>query len=85
MTRAQDIEEAQTALAGAGAKPGEIVIADLCAKAIAASMSCARIINADPGSTLQSRPQHVTAFAQDVILAIDQQTHHLTLGDAEAE
>ena len=34
-------------------------------------------------SGLQPRPQHVTAFGQETVLAIDQQPHHLALGDAE--
>ena len=62
MSGAQQVEEVQPALARARAEPGEIVVADLRAKAVAPRVSRAGIVDADPGGALQPRPQHVTGF-----------------------
>ena len=80
---AQQVEEVEPALGRPRAEPGEVVVADLRAEAVAASVACAGVVHRDPGSGLQPRPQHVTAFDQKTVLAIDQQPHHLALRDAE--
>lgn len=85
MSGAQQVEEVQPALARARAEPGEIVVADLRAKAVAPRVSRAGIVGADPGGALQPRPQHVTGFGEEAILLINQQAHHLALGDVDAE
>ncbi len=85
VSRAQQIEEVQPALARPGAEPGEVVVADLRAEGILAGMACTGIVDRDPGRGLQAGPQHLTALSEEVVLTIDQQAHHLALGDAEAD
>ena len=82
---AQQIEEVQPALARPRAEPGEVVVADLRAEAILAGMARTGIVDRDPGRRLQASPQHLTAFSQEAVLTIDQQAHHLALGDADAD
>ena len=45
----------------------------------------AGVVHRDPGRGLQAGPQHVAAFGEEPIVAINQQAHRLSLGDAEAE
>ena len=82
---AQQIEEVQPALARPGAEPGEVVIADLRAEAVLACVARAGVVHRDPGRRLQARPQHVTVLGEEPILSGDQQAHHLSLGDGDAD
>ena len=82
---AQQAEEVQPALAGGGAEPGEVLVADLGADAVRAGVASAGIVDRDPGRRLQPRPQHVAGFGDEAILAGDQQPHHLALGDVDAD
>jgi hypothetical protein len=61
----QQIEEVQPALAWPGGEPGEVVIADLRAEAVLASMARAGIVHQDPGRRLQAGPQHVTVLTRN--------------------
>jgi hypothetical protein len=82
---AQQIEEVQPALARPGAEPGKFVIADLRAEAVPARVTRARVVHGDPGGRLQACPQNVTVLGQEPILSGDQQAHHLSLGDGDAD
>ena len=62
-----------------------MVVADLRADAIAALVARASVVHRDPGGGLQPRSQHVARFVEKAVMAVDQQTHDLTLGDAEAD
>ena len=79
------VEEVQPALAGPCAEPGEVVVADLRAEAVPAGMARTGVVHRDPGRRPQAHTQHVAALGQKVVLAVDQQTHHMPLGDADAD
>ena len=53
---AQQVEEVEPALARPRAEPGEGVVTDLRAEAVAASVPGAGVVHGDPGSGLQPRP-----------------------------
>ena len=82
---AQQVEEVEPALAGRGAKPGEMRVADLGAHAVARLVPCAGVIDADPGRIRQTRTQHVAGFVAEGVLACDQQAHDLALGHVGAD
>ena len=48
-------------------------------------MARAGIVHRDPGRRLQARPQHVTVLFEEAVLSSDQQAHHLSLGDGDAD
>ena len=79
------IEEVQPALARPGAEPGKIVVADLRAEAVLASMACTGVVHRDPGRRPQACPQYVTVLIEEPVLSSDQQAHHLPLGDGNAD
>jgi hypothetical protein len=82
---AQQIEEVQTALAARRAEPGEMIIAELRAGAVAGLVARAGIIHAHPGRIAQSGAQNAARFRQEAILAGNQQTHHLPPQDIDAD
>jgi len=53
--------------------------------AVRQGMACAGVVDADPGRYPKSRPQYVTAHGHEAVLASDQQPHHLTLRDVDAD
>ncbi len=81
----QQVEEVQPALARPRAEPGEVVIADLRAEPVLAGMARAGVVHRDPTRGLQAGPQHIMVFHQEPILPGNQQAHHLSLGDADAD
>src|SRR5215204_3028317 len=81
MPGAQQLEEVQPALAGGGAEPGEMVIADLRAAAVRRPVPRPGVVDRDPGRTRQPGPQHVTALVEEALLIPDQQAHDPPLGD----
>src|SRR6059058_4049315 len=85
MTSPQQLEEVQPALAGRGAKPGEVVVADLRAGAVRGLVAGAGVIDRDPGGLRQPGAQHVTGLIEKALLAMDEQAHDLPRGDRQAE
>ncbi len=83
VTRAQQVEEVQPALAARRAEPGEVVVADLRADAIGAAVARASIVHRDPVGRFQASTQHLAGLRQKVVLPVDQQAHELTLGNAD--
>lgn len=81
----QQIKEVQPALAGAGAEPGEVVVADLGADAIGRFVACAGIIYAHPGGSGQASPPHILGFGEEAALPGDEQAHHLPARDVEPD
>src|ERR1700692_2310723 len=82
---AQQREEVEAALGAGGAEPGEMRVADLRAEAIRSFVASAGVVHRDPGSTEEPGPQHIAGLIAEAVLAIDQQTHDLTLGDDDPE
>ena len=48
-------------------------------------MACTGVVHRDPGRRLQARPQHVTVLIEEPVLSSDQQAHHLSLRDGDAD
>ena len=82
---AQQIEKVQPALARPRAEPSEVVVADLSAEPVLASVTRAGVVHRDPGHRLKANPQHVEGLRQESILPSNQQAHHLSLGDAHTD
>lgn len=78
---AQQVEEVQPALALPRAEPGEIVIADMGAESVPSGMPRAGVVHRHPGRCRKSRPQDVAVLRKETVLSLDQQPHHLPLGD----
>src|SRR5215472_10300663 len=81
----QQVKEVQPALAASCAEPGEAVVADLRAEAVVPGVPRTGVVNGDPCRPLQAGTQHIAALGEKAVLSIDQQTHHLTLRDAEPD
>ena len=84
-TGPQRLKKVQPALAARGAEPGEIVIADLRADGVGATMAGTGVVHRDPARRLQPGPQHVAVLVEKLVLFVDQQAHHLAPGDADAD
>ena len=85
VTGAQQFEEVAPALRAGGAEPGEVCVADLGAEAVLRLVARRGIIHRDPGGARQAGAQHLARLAEKPVLPGDQQPHHLTLGDCQAE
>ncbi len=85
MACTQQVEEVQTTLAARRAEPGERVVADLRTDGVRAAVARTGVVDADPLRCLQSRAQHLAGLRQKIVLLINQQTHHLALGDADPD
>ena len=48
-------------------------------------MARAGVVDRDPGRRCQAGAQHVTRLADEAVLAADQQSHDLSLGDLDAD
>ncbi len=81
----QQIQEVQPALGEGGGKPGKIIVADLGADAVPASMPGTGVIDRDPGGGLKPPPQHTPRLAQEHALAFAQQANDLPLGDIDTK
>jgi hypothetical protein len=81
----EQIEEVAPTFAGRRAEPGEMIVADLGARAVAGLVARASVIDADPGGIGEAGAQHVAGFAEEAILALDQQAHDLALGHIDAD
>ena len=81
MAGAQELQEIETALRSGGAKPSEVVVADLGAAAIHAFVASTGVVHRDPGCARQAGAQHIAGLGQEAVLALVQQPHHLALGD----
>ena len=82
---AQQFEEVAAALRIRGAEPGEVFIADLRAEAVRGLVASAGVVHRDPGGAGKPGAQHVAGLVEETVLAGDQQTHELPLGDDDAE
>ena len=85
MAGAQQVEEVEPALRTGGAEPGEAVVTDLRAEAILGLVPGTGVVDRDPAGAGQARAQHLLCFAEEAVLAVDQQTHHLSLRDLDAD
>ncbi len=85
MTRPQEVEKVAPALREGGAEPGEMRVADLGAEAVLPLVARRGIVERDPGRARQPGPQHLARLAEKALLPGDQQPHHLTLGNCQAE
>ena len=85
MARAQQLEEVAAALGSGGAEPGKMGVADLRAEAVRSFMASPGVVHRDPGGAGEPGTQHITGFIEEAVLAGDQQTHELALGDHDAE
>ena len=81
----QQVEEIEAALRSGGAEPGKMVVADLRAEAIRALVASTGIVHRDPGGARQPGAQHIAGLVAKAVLASDQQTHELPLGDDDAD
>src|SRR5712691_10883406 len=83
--RAQQFEEVAPALRTGSSEPGEMRVADLGAEAVPRLVAHRGIVDCDPGGARQPSPQHLARLAEKALLPADQQPHHLTLRDRQAE
>ncbi len=79
VTGPQKRQEVQPALRARGGKPSKIIVADLGADAVHASMSGAGVVDRDPGGALKPGPEHAAGLVPEPGLAVVQQPHHLAL------
>jgi len=77
VTGAQQFEEIETAFGVPDAQPGEVLVANLGAKAVGGFVASARIVNCDPVGVQQTRTEHITGLGEEVVLARGQQADHL--------
>ena len=82
---AQQVEEVASALGECGRKPGEALVADAGADAVAIGVPGAGIVHRDPRRRLKAGPQNSPVLIEKAVLPRDQQPHHLTLGDVYPE
>ena len=85
MAGPQQAEEIEPVLAARGAKPGEIRVADLGAIPIDRLVARPGVVHRDVGRVGKGGPQHVAGLVAKIVLAGDQQAHHLALGDHDAD
>ncbi|EDP60995.1 hypothetical protein BAL199_00660 [alpha proteobacterium BAL199] len=85
MAGAQQLQEVEPALRTGGGEPGEAVVADLGAVAVLRLVACAGVVDRHPCRGFQPRAQHRTGLRDEAILILDQQPHHLPLGDLDAD
>jgi len=85
MAGAQQFEEVAAALRLSGAKPGEVSIAHLSAKAVRSLVARPGIVDCDPGGAGEPGAQHIARLVEEAILTGDQQAHELSLGNQDAE
>lgn len=65
--------------------PGEVLVADLCAEAVAGLVAGASVVNRDPVGARWPGTEHLTGLGEEVVLARVQQTDNLAFGDKKAE
>ncbi len=82
---AQQLEKVVAVLRIRGAEPSEVFIADLRAEAIRGLVASAGVVHRDPGGAGKPGAQHVAGLVKETVLAGNQQTHELPLGDDDAE
>src|SRR3712207_6261602 len=85
MAGPQQPKEVQPALAGRGAEPGEVVVADPRAAAVRRPVPRPGVVHRDPGGTRQPGPRHVTTLVQEAPLIPARQAHDLPLGDGDPD
>src|SRR5271168_476461 len=84
MSGPQQFEEVEAALRARGRKIGEMSVADLGAEAILAFVTRPGVVGRDPRRVGQAGPQYGARFLYEALLAGDQQTNDLSLGDQDA-
>ena len=85
MSRPQHFEEVEAALRARGRKICEMGVADLGAETILALVTRPGVVGRDPRRAGQAGPQHGAGFLYEALLAGDQQTNDLSLGDQDAD
>ena len=81
----QKRQEVQPALRAGGGEPGKISVADVRAGAVHALVAGAGVIDRDPRRALEPALKHTGRLGQEVLLAGDEKTHDLALGDRHPE
>ena len=84
-TSPQKRQEVQPALRAGGGEPGKISVADVRAGAVHALVAGAGVIDRDPRRALEPALKHTGRLGQEVLLAGDEKTHDLALGDRHPE
>lgn len=84
MAGPEHVKKVQSALARPRAEPGDMIVADLRAKAVPGLVAGAGVVDRYPGRGLKPGTQHVTGLPQERIVLFSQQTLHLTFGDRHA-
>jgi hypothetical protein len=82
---AQQLEEVAAALRSGGAEPGKMRVADLRAEAVRSLVTGASVVHRDPGGARKPGAEHIAGLVEEAVLAGDQQTHELPLGDEDAD
>src|SRR3954468_13039842 len=83
MTGAQEFQEVQPALAGRGAEPGEVVVADLRAGPVRGLVAGPGVIDRDPGGLRPPGAQHIASLIEKTLVTLDEQAHDLPGGDRQ--
>lgn len=81
----EQLQEVQSALGARGRKRRELVVADLRAHAVLGLVPRTGVIDRDPGGFIEARAQNITCLVEKGVLVVDQQSHELAFGDADAE
>ena len=82
VTGPQKRQEVQPALRSRGGKPSEIIVADLGADAVHASMPGAGVIDRHPARRFQPGASHADRLVAKAFLARGQEPEDVALGDA---
>ena len=85
MSGPQHFEEVEAALRARGRKIGEMGVADLGAEAVLALVPRPGVVDRDPSRVGQAGSQHGAGLLYEALLAGDQQTNELSLGDEDAD
>lgn len=85
IARIQQLEKIEPALGARGHEGREPIVADVRAHPVLSLMSCARVVDRDPGGGIEARAQHIACLAEKCVVALDQQPHELALGDVDAQ
>jgi diphthamide synthase subunit DPH2 len=85
MSGTQKPKKIKAAFGCCGCKEREKIIAHLRAKAVRSFMTCASIVDRNPGGRLERRAQHVSRFLDKKSFGLIQDTNDLPFGDGKPQ
>ena len=85
ITGQEHLEEIQPALGTGRSEGRKLVVPDMRAEAVLGFVARTGIVDRDPPRRRQPSAQHVSCLAEEGVLALDEEPHHLPLGDHDAD